>query len=92
LKTVSQLNPVSYDWNTEVYSDMSFTDEKQIGFIAQDIEKIIPELVKTDSEGNKAVAYDKLTPILVKAIQDQQKEIEELKNRLKILEENIDNL
>ena len=53
--------------------------EDQIGFIAQEVEEIVPEIVSTDQEGYKGIAYAKLTPILVKAIQEQQELIEELK-------------
>ncbi|MCD4793265.1 MAG: tail fiber domain-containing protein [Bacteroidales bacterium] len=82
LDIVNKLNPVSYNWKLEEYPEMNFTKEKQIGFIAQELELIIPELVKTDTEGNKAISYSKLTPILVKAIQEQQKQIEELNKKI----------
>lgn len=66
-----------------------------IGFIAQEIEKIIPEVVETDKQGIKSVSYAGLTPVLVGAVQDQQKQIDELRvsglagleARLKTLEE-----
>jgi len=54
------------------------TDENSFGLIAQDLEKIIPELVRGE-EGNKSIGYDGLTPVLVKAIQEQQKQIDALK-------------
>jgi hypothetical protein len=44
----------------------------QIGFIAQEAESVIPELVRTDSNGYKAFSYEKLTVILTGAIQEQQ--------------------
>ena len=50
---------------------------RNIGFIAQEVEKIYPELVKTDDEGYKSVAYSAHTPILVGAIKEQQKMINE---------------
>jgi hypothetical protein len=64
---------------------MGFDKGSQFGFIAQEFEKVIPELVRTDKDGYKSIDYVKLTPILVVAIQEQQKQIEELKalvNRL----------
>ena len=42
------------------------------------MEEIIPEIVSTDQDGYKGVAYGKLTPVLVKAIQEQQAKIEAL--------------
>lgn len=47
--------------------------------IAQEVEKVVPEIVKTDTQGYKSVAYDKLTAILVEALKEQQKEINELR-------------
>lgn len=89
LNKILQVQGVSYYWKQKEYPDWKFNDRKQIGFIAQDIEKIFPEIVNTDeSEGNyKSVDYSKLTPILVEAIKEQQKQIEELKlkqNKLEI--------
>ena len=49
------------------------------GFIAQEVEKIVPGIVQTNDEGMKAIDYVKLTPILVKALQEQQAIIESLK-------------
>ena len=54
-------------------------DTKEIGVIAQDIEKVIPELVREDKEGIKSVAYGNITAVLIEAIKEQQKQIEELK-------------
>jgi hypothetical protein len=52
---------------------------RQIGVIAQDVEKVLPELVKTNPDGYKMVDYVKLVPVLVEAIKEQQKMINELK-------------
>ena len=51
-------------------------DKKSIGVIAQEIEKIIPEVVHTDDNGMKSVAYGNITSILIEAIKDQQKQID----------------
>lgn len=74
-----KLNSVSYLWNTNDYPDMGFDIETQFGFIAQEFEKVIPELVRTDKDGFKSIDYVKLTPVLVEAIKEQQKQIDELK-------------
>jgi len=57
------------------------TREEGIGFVAQEVEKIIPEVVSGE-EGHKGISYGGLTPVLVKAIQEQQEQIEELKTQL----------
>ena len=56
----------------------NFPTGLQIGVIAQDVEKILPELVQTDGEGLKSVDYTKIIPLLIEAIKDQQKQIDEL--------------
>jgi hypothetical protein len=51
----------------------------QLGVIAQELELAFPELVLTNDDGFKSVAYDKLSAVLLQAIKEQQKEIEALK-------------
>ena len=75
-----KLNSVSYLWNANDYPDMGFDTETQFGFIAQEFEKVIPELVRTDKDGYKSIDYVKLAPVLVEAIKEQQKQIDELKS------------
>lgn len=58
---------------------MHFVADRQIGVIAQDVEKLYPEVVFTDKEGYKSVDYAKLTPVLIEAIKEQQNLIEALK-------------
>jgi hypothetical protein len=79
LDKILQLQGVTYDWKKEEYPDMKFSDKQQTGFIAQDVEKILPDLVKTDEEGKKAVAYEKFSSVLVEATKEQQQQIEKLK-------------
>ena len=85
LAKVMQLNPVSFDWRTNEFPNMHFSSSTQLGFIAQDVEKIIPEVVITDNNGYKGLSYERITPILTGAIQEQQKQIEELKSEIKKL-------
>ena len=51
------------------------------GVIAQEIESILPEAVQTRESGMKAVRYEKIIPLLIEAIKEQQKQINELKNK-----------
>lgn len=75
LDRILALTPVMYNWNTELD-----TDEKHIGFIAQEVEMVFPDLVATDpNTGFKSLNYMGLTPYLVKSIQDQHIQIEELR-------------
>lgn len=84
-----KLNGVTYHWRTDEFPQKNFTDSLQIGVIAQEVEKIYPHLVFTDTDGYKSVDYSKLTPILLEAIKEQQQMIKmqqlELENQKKML-------
>ena len=80
LELVSQLNGTYYTWKKDAGTDKP----RKLGFIAQEVEKIIPELVKTDSEGMKSVDYVSVIPVLVEALKHQQKQIDELKALLHV--------
>ncbi len=78
LEKVNNLRGVSFDWKEGEKSD--------IGFIAQEVESIYPELVMTDEEtGLKALKYANITAILVEAMKAQQAEIELLKAEIELL-------
>lgn len=55
-------------------------DRKSVGLIAQEVEKIYPELVDTDDQDNKSLAYGNLIALLLEGIKELSKQIEELKN------------
>ena len=57
---------------------MGFQDTNEIGFIAQELEEVVPDLVHTGLSGYKTVQYDRLTAILVEAVKEQQKQINQL--------------
>jgi hypothetical protein len=81
LEKLLQLSGVTYSWIGQ--------EEKRIGFIAQEVEKVIPELVFTNNnneEKYKGIHLDNITAVLVEAIKEQQKIIEELKLRVTNLE------
>jgi len=76
LDKVKMLEGVSFEWIADK------TNDKSLGFIAQDVEKVLPEVVSTDKDGMKSVEYGNIVAVLVEAIKEQQKEIEELKLKL----------
>lgn len=78
LNNVIQLSGVNYYWKTDEFPKQKFTVNKQIGFIAQEIEQFYPELVLTDDNGYKSVDYSRLTPILVEAIKELKTKIDTL--------------
>jgi len=84
LECILKLSPVRYDWKT----DPDSKNGTQIGFIAQELEKYLPELVDTDIDGMKSITYSTLTSVLTGAIQEQQRQIEDLNARITSLENN----
>ena len=78
LSTLGKLQGKSYRWKDN--------NEPDIGLIAQELEKVIPELVKTDNKGYKSIVYQKLTAVLIEAVKEQQQEINNLSNRIAMLE------
>jgi hypothetical protein len=79
LQTVLALRGVTYTWNREAYPDMRFDDQTHLGFIAQEMQKLLPEVVREDKDGYLSVDYGRLTPLLVESIKQQQAQIDELK-------------
>jgi len=86
LESILALHGIRFHWNTQDFPAMSFSDNPQIGFIAQEVEKIFPELVMVAPNGYKVVDYARLTPILVEAIKEQQAIIDSLQQRISALE------
>jgi hypothetical protein len=81
LLKLTALRGVSYDYNPEFKQARGFDDKHQLGVIAQEVEKLFPELVNTGSDGYKAVDYAKFAPVFIEAIKEQQAQIEILKTQ-----------
>lgn len=86
MSKVLKLQGVTFLWNKEGYPDKGFTEGSQIGLVAQDVEKVIPEVVSTNAEGYKSLSYEKLTAVLIEAIKELKVENEQLKSRVSALE------
>jgi hypothetical protein len=93
LDKVSKLNGVTFIWDRENYPHKLFPEGRKTGFIAQEVESVLPEVVNTDNEGYKSVEYDKITALLVEAVKElenkikkQDAVIEEQGKRIKELE------
>jgi len=72
LDTLDKISGVTFNWNEKT----EHSGNKDYGVIAQELESVLPELVKTNKDGYKTVNYDKIIPILIEAIK-------ELRNRNK---------
>ena len=76
---VKQIRGVTFDWN-EKSNKLQQEKGHDVGLIAQEVEKILPEVVQIREDGIKAISYEKVVPLLVEAIKEQQIQIEELKS------------
>ena len=83
LETVLKLNGKKYNWKVKEFEQYDFSDRKQIGFIAQEVKKIIPEIVYIDKKsGEYSMNYSAIIPLLVEAIKEQQNQITLLENKI----------
>ncbi|MCC7357042.1 tail fiber domain-containing protein, partial [Candidatus Uhrbacteria bacterium] len=85
LEKLMALRGVLFNWNKE--DDI---DEKHSGFIAQEVQAIIPGLVKTGSNGKLAVNYTGFAPYLVNALQEQQNMIQSVSSTISLLQQSVD--
>jgi len=81
LEKILKLQGVNFYWKG--------SGEKSIGLIAQEVEKIFPEVINTDNSGMKSIDYGRLTAVLIEGIKEQQKEIDSLKQEVEKLKAQI---
>lgn len=87
LEKVKSLRGVYFNWDQKSFPSKDFSDKTELGFIAQEVEKVLPEVVSKDNspEEYRSVKYDKVVALLVEAIKEQQKQIDSLKTQVKKL-------
>ena len=73
---VKSLTGYTFTWNDK---HKQFNGNNDIGVVAQEVEKILPEIVDTRDDGYKAVKYEKMVALLIEAVKDQQTQIDDLK-------------
>ena len=85
LDKVKALRGVYFNWDQQNFPEKNFGEQDELGFIAQEVEKVVPEIVTKDKtkEAYRSVKYDKLVALLVEAIKEQQKQIDSLKIEVK---------
>jgi len=84
IEKINQISGVEFDWKPlteEERKSIHSHEGHDIGVIAQEIEEILPDVVETRDNGYKAVKYEKIVPLLIEAVKQQQKQIEELKGK-----------
>ena len=83
LDKLVQLQPVSFNWRSDEYPQHHFGTEKTSGLIAQEVEKVFPEMVSVDEGGFKRVNYGELPYLMLQAIRELKAENDNLRRRLK---------
>ena len=85
LDKIQKINGVTFDWKPLTEEQKIYIhghEGSDIGVIAQEIEKVLPEVVTTRDNGYKAVKYEKIVALLIEAIKEQQSEIDQLKDKI----------
>ena len=80
LEKVKALRGVYFNWNQKAFPNKDFSNKAELGFIAQEVEKVLPEVVIKDKTPDeyRSVKYDKVVALLVEAIKEQQSQIDSL--------------
>ena len=94
LDKISEINGYEFDWN-EKAPGWARERGHDVGVIAQEVQKVIPELVRevdglNGEDSHLAIDYGKVVPILVEAVKQQQGNIIKLEERINVLEEQLD--
>lgn len=89
LDQVLKLRGVSFAWRAEEYPNKYFAPGQHLGVIAQEVEKVVADLVTTDGDGYKTVEYNGLIALLIEAIKDLKAENTDLRQRIDQLERAI---
>ena len=95
---VAKLNPVSYNWKdgaeyekfntrgTSVSASKALAGNSELGFLAQELEQVLPGAVVMDAEGNRLINYSAVIPVLTAAIQELTQRVESLEAQVKSLQ------
>ncbi|HXU25722.1 MAG TPA: tail fiber domain-containing protein, partial [Bacteroidia bacterium] len=80
---IKKLSGYTYNFKADEFKEKNFDKNEQIGLIAQELKEVFPQLVKEGKDGYLAVNYQGMIPVLLEAVKEQQKEIEDLKALVK---------
>jgi hypothetical protein len=89
LDRVTELRPVRFHWRTAEFADREFPARETTGLIAQDVERVLPELVTTDADGYKSVNYGRLPLLAVQSLTELKAQHDALERRNADLERRL---
>ena len=79
LSLITKFNGYTYNYKVNEFPENKFDSTAQVGFIAQELQEVLPQVVQKNEQGYLSVDYAKVTPLLLMAIKEQQAIIESLK-------------
>ena len=88
IEKIKKIGGYNFEWN-KLGEEHTINKGNDIGVIAQEIEEILPEATTTRENGYKAVQYEKIVPLLIECIKDQQNMIENLQGQIDEIKSNI---
>ena len=80
LDKIAGMHGYEFDWN-----DNSEYDGHDVGVVAQEVEAVFPEVVRTNASGYKAVRYEKLVPVLIQAVKELHEKVEHIEKNCECL-------
>ena len=84
LEKLSQIRGVTFDWNDKAPAwtrqDKFAESRRDVGVIAQEVQKVLPEVIDERKDGYLAVNYEKMVPLLIESIKELEARIKELEN------------
>jgi hypothetical protein len=89
LSLVAKLQGVTFDWRRKQFPQKHFAKGRQFGFIAQDIEKVMPDIVSTDKQGYKSVSYQEVIPVLADAVNELKADNDNLRKEVETLKAEV---
>ena len=79
---VNQIAGYEFDWNEKSHQ-IQQDKGHDVGLVAQEVEKVLPDVIQIREDGIKAIAYEKVVPLLVQSIKELTKRVEELEDERK---------
>ena len=92
LNIVSQLRGVTFEWNGGEADSSRYPEGRQLGFVAQEVEQILPEIVHMGEDGYRSVDYSKVVAVLVEAVKEQNEQIAAMHDQMAQLVSNVERL
>jgi hypothetical protein len=85
LPAVLALRGVGFEWRRAEFPDKGLAEGRHYGLVAQEVERVLPDVVSEDADGYKAIAYDEIIPVLVEAMKAQEGRIQALEQQVEEL-------